>query len=380
MKASRSMGRKLSRVRLLVVSLVAVSAMFVVSACGSSSSNSTNSARKTSSTNTASAAAGARKGFKVAVLTPGTANDESWGQAITDGAKAAGAKYGAKVTVADNLNDPSQYQQQATAFAQAGYNLIINANASMGSVTQQLSKQFPSIKFGQVGVALTPLAGNESSDTPIFQDGTFEAGVLAGLMTKTNKVGAIGGFNFPVLTSEMEGFALGVRYANPKATIQRTYLNSWTDVGVAKAAAQAQASKGADIIFSATDQATQGMYQLAQSGGMLKYVIPQYIDEASQAPTVVPTSVLYNLQGAAGRFIDMYGENQWKSQNATLGVAQGVELAPYGAFAAKIPAAVQKRLAQVKADIASGKLKIPSLAVLGKSGSADKIDIKSLGS
>jgi basic membrane protein A len=324
-----------------------------------------------------SGGSGGNTGFKAAVLTPGTDNDGSWGQAVSEGARDAAKKYDAQVTIAQNLDTPAQYQQQGNAFAQAGYKVIVNANSSMGDVTKKLAAQYPDVHFGQIGIPLQ-LADNISTSSPIFQDGCVIAGVLAGLLTKTNKLGAIGGFDFPALNTEMEGFALGVKYANPKATVHRTFINTWTDTGKAKAAAQAQIAKGTDIIFSATDQATQGIYQLAQSGGQLKYVIPQYIDHASQAPDVVLATVVYNLQGATGSFIKMFGDGDWKSQNATLGVNDGVGLAYNPQLKGDIPADVQKKLDQVKQDIASGKLKIPSLEELGKSGSADSIDIGTL--
>ena len=225
----------------------------------------------------------------------------------------AGEKYGAEVTIAANLEEPSQYQQQGLALAQAGYDVIINANAAMGAVTEELAAKFPEVKFGQVAVGIEGPPENVASNTPQLPVATFQAGVLAALMSESGTLGAIGGYEFPALTSEMEGFALGARYINPKVKILRTYINTWTDAGKAKAAAQAQVSQGADIIFSATDQATQGMYQVAESGGGLKYVIPQYLDKAEQAPNVVLTSAVYNLQGAAGSFIEMYGKRRMES-------------------------------------------------------------------
>lgn len=349
-----------------LLALVVLALALALSACGGSASS--------------SSTGGAKKSLRVAVLMPGTANDGSWGQAVATGAKAFGARYGAKVTVAENLDDPTQYQQQANAFASAGYDLVIVANGAIGEVTAQLAKQYPNVKFGQIAASIPGLTPNVSTAVPQFQNGTFQAGVLAGLLTKTNKVGAIGGFQFPAVTAEMEAFLLGARWANPKVSVTRTYINSWTDTGKAKAAAQAQAAKGVDIIFSATDQASQGIFQLAQQGSTLKYVIPQYFDKNAQAPTVVLTSVLYNLQGITGSFIKMLAEGHWASQNAAPGLDQQVgELAPYHGLASAVPARVQATVAGVRQRIASGALKIPSLEVLGKPSSADQLDPTAIG-
>lgn len=370
--APENSGRQSTRrrLRLLIAAVTAIVALVVVAGCGGGSSSGGSGGGGES---------GKESGFKAAVLTPGTANDGSWGEAVAEGAEAAAKKFGAKVTIAANLEETAQYQQQGLALAQAGYNLIICANSSMASVIEELAKKFPNTKFGQVAVSINPLQPNISTSTPEFPTGTFQAGVLAGLMTKTGTVGTVGGFEFPTLNSEMEGFALGARYADPKVKVLRTFINTWTDASKAKAAAQAQASQGADIVFSATDQATQGMFQLAESGSSpLKYVIPQYLDKASQAPNVVLTTSVYNLQGATGSFIEMYGEGKWKSQNVTLGIEDGVGLEPNPAMESVIPPEVQKKLEEIEKKIETGELKVPTWEELGESGSAEKVDLKSL--
>ena len=368
-----------ARARLLLAALAAIFALVVVAGCGGGSGSSSSSGGETGGSETTAGGggeAGGQEGFKVAVLTPGTSNDGSWGEAVSEGAEETAEKYGAEVQIAANLEEPAQYQQQGLALAQAGYNVVINANAAMGSVTEELAKKFPDTKFGQVAVGIDPLPENVATNTPLLPDATFQAGVLAGLTSKSGTVGTIGGFEFPALTSEMEGFALGARYANPKIKILRTYINTWTDAGKAKAAAQAQASQGADVIFSATDQATQGIYQLAESGGTLKYVIPQYLDKSSQAPNVVLTSAVYNLQGAVGSFIEMYGEEDWKPENVEFGVEDGVGLAPNPEL--EVPGDVTKQVEEAEGKIASGELKIPSIEELGTNESAEGVDLKSL--
>lgn len=319
---------------------------------------------------------GKAKEIKVAVLTPGTANDGSWGEAVSNGAKDGGKKFGADVTVADNLNDTAQYQQQGNAFAAQGYDLVVNANASMISVTTDLAKKYPNVKFAQIGYVESP-AKNVRAVTPTFWQGTFLAGYLAGMLSKTGTVGTIGGFEFPLLTSEMEGFALGARYAKESTKIERRYINTWTDAGIAGSASEAMVAKGTDIIFSATDQATQGIFKTMQ-GESDHYVIAQYRDKHDQAPDVVLTSVLYGLDGITSSFIEDAAKDDWKSESLDVTIADGIELAPFYDLKDKVPADAQKKLATVEADIKSGAIVLPGLDVLGVTGAADKVDLSSL--
>ncbi|HZS93917.1 MAG TPA: BMP family ABC transporter substrate-binding protein [Chloroflexota bacterium] len=320
-------------------------------------------------------AAPAKKVFTAAVLFPGTPNDGSWGQSVAMGANAAAKKYGIKVSLSDNLNTPAQYQQQGSAFASKHYNFVLIANGSDPDVAVKLAKQFPKTMFCETAVTISNKPKNLCTNNGLFQDGDFAAGVLAGLITKTNHVGVIGGFNFPVLNSEMEGFILGARWINHKVKVSETFINTWTDVAAARTAAQAQIGAGADELFSATDQATQGIYAAAQLHPNT-YVYSQYFDTHSQAPKVAITSVLLNLNGFTETTLKWAKQGKLKNRNYVFGPKQGVgKLAPFYNLASAVPAAANKRLKTVESWIYSGKLKPP---FLGVSGSAVKYNLSKL--
>jgi basic membrane protein A len=332
--------------------------------------------------------------YQVAVLFPGTSNDGSWGQAWSTGADAAAKKYGAKVTLVGNLNTPDQYLSQASAFASKGYNLVIIANGGVGNADLQAAKQFPKTKFVQAPFQFVNAAAAQKRGEPANlghidaeqQQGAFLAGVLAGLITKTNKVASVNGYAFPALTRQPEAFSLGARCVNSKVTFSQKYINSWDDTALAKAAAQAFISNGADVLFSATDQAAQGMFQAAEAAPRPTYVIPSYFDSHSQAPKVVLTSVLYNLQGVAEDLIGLgdkgkIGDHFTKDYTyKNIGVGK---LAPFYNLASAVSPSAKAQLAAVTQKVLSGKIRIPDETLgsptIGTENSAAKIDVKSLG-
>jgi basic membrane lipoprotein Med (substrate-binding protein (PBP1-ABC) superfamily) len=305
----------------------------------------------------------AKADYKVAVLNPGTKNDGSWGQAVDEGALQYGKKAGATVTLVDALETPAQYQQQASSFANKGYDLVIIANGSDPQVVTALAKQFPKTMFCETAATIPNMAKNVCTNNLTYYDGDFLAGALAAMVSKSGHVGSIGGFSFPQLNWELNGFALGARYVNPKIKVSNTYVNTWTDVGVTRAAAQAQITSGADVIFSATDQATQGLYAAAQAKGDT-YAISQYFDTHSQAPKVVLTSVLFNLQGSVGQLIALGAAGKLKNKDYLTDFNAGAgKLAPFYDLApGVVTPAIQARLHKIEALIASGKLKVPALA------------------
>jgi basic membrane protein A len=332
--------------------------------------------------------------YQVAVLFPGTSNDGSWGQAWSEGANAAAKKYNAKVTLVGNLNTPDQYLSQASAFGSKGYNLIIIANGGVGNADLQAAQHFPKTKFVQAPFEFPTKAAEQKRGEPANlghidaeqQQGAFLAGALAGLITKTNKVASVNGYAFPALTRQPEAFSLGARCVNSKVSFSQKYINSWDDTALAKAAAQAFISNGADVLFSATDQAAQGMFQAAEAAPRPTYVIPSYFDSHNQAPKVVLTSVLYNLQGVAENLIMLgkqgkIGDHFYKDYTyKNIGVGK---LAPFYNLASAVSPEAKAGLAKVTSEVLSGKIKIPDETTgkptIGTPNTAAKIDVKSLG-
>jgi basic membrane protein A len=354
----------------LAAAVTAAACVLGVAACGGSSSPS-------GSASSSGTAASGKSNLKVALLTTGTPDDGSWGNAVIDGAKSGASKYGLKLSIADNINDDSTFTQDATAFASQGYNLIISGNGTEATTVLRLAKQYPTIKWAELAGTVPNPPANMVTVTPFFAQATFLAGYLAGSITKSGTVGAVGAEPFPALTSEMEGFLLGARYANPKVKTLQTYIGSYTDVSKGQAAAQQLASKGADVVLSATDEPTRGVIQ-AFSGMPQHYVIAQYFDKSSEAPKVILTSALYDLQGAIAKSIQLAATNTWHAGNLSWTVSNGVSLAPFHTLESAVPASVQKKLDQVRSDLESGKLVIPNLDVLGKVGAAAKIQLSSL--
>ncbi len=375
---SKNMKRG-NHVRLLTKgSSLLVAGVVFLTACSSGGSDSgTATTDPTQTTAASEAPAPEADPIRVALMTPGTANDGSWGQAVSEGTRAAVEAIGGELTISEDLNDAADYEQVGNAFGVEGYDLVINANASMTDVTNRMSVKFTDTKWGQIGLMDAP-AENEQARLPVLQEGTFVAGYIAGKTTKTNVLGTIGGFDFPALTAEMEGFALGARYANPDVKIIRNYINTWTDSAIAGAASEAMKAEGADIIFSATDQATQGIFAVMGETPE-HYVMAQYLDKSSQAPSVVLLSVLFGLGEICAGFVDQVATNTWTADSMTLTFGEGISIAINPGLESVMGSETLAEAAAIEEKISSGAMKIPGLDVLGVPNSGDEVDPTTLG-
>jgi basic membrane protein A and related proteins len=367
-----------------LLALIAVAVLAaVVAGCGGSDD-------KSSSTSTGGAA---KKNVKVAILSTGAVNNRSWANSWADGAKKAATDLGATVTMVGNVETPDQYTSQGASFAAKGYNVIIFAHGAMNDPAVKLAKQFPNVKFVQAPFEFATAKDQAAQPANLGhvdfkqEQGSFLAGAMAGFATKTNKVGAIYAFPFPALTRQTEAFGIGARCTNPKVTFTQKATNSFTDAGLARAAASSMYDSGIDVIFSAVDQAVQGIIAAANNSSTKPaYVVAQYRDQHSLGKNVVLTSVQYNLNGVAEDIVKAATENKigshyFKSydlQNLNVGT-----LAPLQNLAKALTPEETKQMAQITAAVKSGQIKVPDAVTgnptIGKLNSGEKIDPKSIG-
>jgi basic membrane protein A len=365
---------------LVAVAVVAV----IVAGCGSSDNSSSSSSTSTSA---------AAKNFKVAVLSTGATNNRSWANSWADGATKAAKDLGATVTMVGNVETPDQYTSQGASFAAKGYNMIIFAHGAMNDPAVKLAKQFPNVKFVQAPFEFPDKAAQQAQPPNLGhvdfkqEQGSFLAGAMAGLVTKTNKVGAVYAFPFPALTRQPEAFSLGARCTNPKVTFTQKATSSFTDAALARAAASSLFDSGVDVVFSAVDQAVQGVIAAANNSSTKPaYVVAQYRDQHDLGRNVVLTSVVYNLNGVAENIIKdgldkKVGAHYFKDYNlANFNVGT---LAPLQNLSSALTASDQKIMATVTQAVKDGTIKVPDAVTgsptIGKPGSAAKIDPTSLG-
>ena len=94
-------------------------------------------------------------------------------------------------------------------------------------------------------------------------------GIIAGALTKTDKVGYVGAFPIPEVKRHLNAFALGVRAANPEATVQSSWIYEWFNPSAAKEATEALIADGCDVFAFTEDSPT--VVQVAAENGLLSF-------------------------------------------------------------------------------------------------------------
>ena len=359
---------------------LAVSASVVIAACGSSTSSAPSGGGSSSpAAGSGSGAAAAGKTLGCMVTDTGGIDDRSFNASAWAGMQAA-AKASSNVTV-KYLQSTTQadYVPNINTFISQKCNIIVTVGFLMGDATQAAAKAHPSQKFAIVDFSYPKPLTNVS--TLVFntaQDG-FQGGYLAAGMSKTGKVATFGGQKLPSVTIYMDGFYDGVQYYNQKhgthvqvlgwneGTQNGSFTGDFTNQTKGQTLTQTFISEGADIIFPVAGNvglgAAKAVQQANNAAGSQK-VNMMWVDtdgciSAAQYCKYFITSVQKGIVAAVSTAVTSTANGTFKGGNYVGTLANGgVALAPFHDFDSQVPAALKNELAQVKAGIVDGSIKI----------------------
>ena len=145
------------------------------------------------------------------------------------------------------------------------------------------------------------------------EEGSFLVGALSGLLTKTNKVGFVGGMEIPLIRKFQAGFVAGVKAVNPNAQVIVKYAGAtsaaFKDPTKGKELALAEYHAGADIIFHASGSTGLGVFEAALELGKLAIGVDS--DQHDEAPGAILTSMVKRVDTAVFDTIRDLKAGQW---------------------------------------------------------------------
>jgi basic membrane protein A len=262
-------------------------------------------------------------GLKVAMLTSGPINDEGWNQTAYEGLLAL-EQAGAEIANTENVAQADQLDL-IRSYGDQGFDVIIGHGFEYGDALMQAAEEYPEVAFIQIG----GIADNgKNIASYVFRPGEagYVAGIVAGLMTKSNKIGGVGAVEIPPIAADYNAYAIAARTVNPEIEdVPVAYTGSWVDIPKAKEAAIAQIDSGIDVIFANGDNANVGAIEAAAENGAV-FAIGMTRDQSHLAPELVLTS---NVQRVDNILINAITEIQagtieWG--NTVVGMAEGAQM------------------------------------------------------
>ena len=279
--------------------------------------------------------------------------EQQWVSRIHKALNAAQARGEIEYKASENVSN-ADYERVMRQYAQEGSNFIMGESFAVEAAARKVAKDFPKVSF-LMGSSGKPQAPNFSVFDNYIQEPAFLSGMIAGGMTKSGKIGMVGGFPIPEVNRLMHAFMAGAKETNPKVEFMVTFINSWFDPPKAKEAAFAMIDKGADVMYAERF----GVSDAAKERG--KLAIGNVINTQAQYPDTVVSSALWNMEPSIDRALKLVKAGKFTAEDYgqySMMKHKGSELAPLGTFDKKIPADIVAKTRAKEKMILDGKFTV----------------------
>lgn len=252
----------------------------------------------------------------------------------------------------------SDYEKNLTALAQAKVPFIVAVGLGMKDSLQKVAAKFPDTKFALVDetVDLPNVRGLKFKE----EEGSFLAGYLAALMSKTGKLGFVGGAEIPLIKKFEAGYIAGAKTANPAIIVlPAKYTGSWNDADLGKQTARTLYGQGADIIYHASGACGKGVFEAAKETN--NFAIGVDSDQDYLVEGKILTSMVKRVDEAVYQSIKDYKEGNFSAGEKIYDLkSMGVGLSEMKYTRDMIGPEKIEKVGQAEKDIIDGKIKVPT--------------------
>jgi basic membrane lipoprotein Med (substrate-binding protein (PBP1-ABC) superfamily) len=250
----------------------------------------------------------------------------------------------------------TDYVRVMREYADSGVALVVGEAFGISREARAVADDYPEVSF-LMGDPFKPHGKNFAVFDNYIHEPCYLMGMIAGTITKTNKIGMVGGYPIGEVNRLFHAFMAGARSVNPDAQFKVTFIGSWYDPPKAKEAAFAEIEAGVDVLYAER----AGVVDAAREKGILAFGNVNDMNKEENGKDVVVTSALWSMEMAianaiadvkAGKFTAV-DYKEW-----TMMAKGGASLAPYYEFEDRIPADVKAKVEALKADILAGRFTV----------------------
>ena len=246
--------------------------------------------------------------------------------------------------------DPALIESAVEELVDNGADIIFGCSTGYASILSELQEEFPEVVFAQ--------QNNDVYDNIVeFQirgyEGMFQAGYLCALMNEgSNELGFEASMDEGSVRTAINAYALGAKYANPDATVQVVWADSWYDLDIEANNAKTLIDSG--IKYMGMEASSPAVPQTCEENGA--FCVGYNIDMQESAPGAVLTSFTWNW---APIFEDILQKTADGTIDISANYYEGGECSKLADFNADlVPEDIQAKVNEVKEKIASGEINI----------------------
>ncbi|MGN0779511.1 MAG: BMP family protein [Aristaeellaceae bacterium] len=303
--------------------------------------------------------------LSVAVVLAGTQGDRSFYDSSVEGLNQLVADFGVLPKIFECKEDASLYESSLVTAAE-NCDVVIAVGWQFWDALSGTEKtpgvpvDFPETKFIFIDNGLDGIGDNLMSIVYKQNEGSFLVGYIAGTMSKTGKIGVVGGEDSATINDFIVGYEAGAQYANAATVVERKYTDDYEDPAKGKEAALALYDSGCDIVFAVAGKTGEGVFEAAAETG--NYAIGVDSDQKYINPDLILCSMVKKVNKSIYDVVSdlegMFQPNQiWNADMATgyIDVAYGTEDMPQ-----QVSDELKAQVEELKAKIISGEIVVPS--------------------
>lgn len=249
--------------------------------------------------------------LNVALVVAGGLGDRSFYDSSNEGLKMAIEKLGVEGKVLECKNDPTLYTDQLVQASTAS-DVVVVVGFEFYDVIQEVAAEFPDKKY----VYIDNVIENVENITCIDykeNEGSFLAGALAAMESKTGKIGMVGGMDIPVIRNFQVGYEAGAKYINPDIQVETIFAGDFEDPAKGKESALALYAKDIDIVFQVAGKTGEGVFEAAKDTG--KFAIGVDSDQRYINPDAIIASMIKGVDISIYETIEKIQKGEFESGN-----------------------------------------------------------------
>lgn len=294
--------------------------------------------------------------LKVGFLYTGSASDCGWNNAHEKGRQyLETAMKGSVVTSrAENIPENASSERVMEKMIAQGNKTIFVTSYGFLEPALRVAKRHPDVRFMHCGRTVPPGVKNVGSYfSSEYYECLYAAGIVAGKVTRSNKLAFVGGYPIPALLWCINAFTLGARSVNPKATVQIVWINSWEDPTAEAEAARSLIEQGCDVLASSLNT-SMTVCRTAEKAKVFSVGVSYDLHDL--APNGWLTGQAWNWGPLYVKIMNSIKDNSWKADNLRFGIQDGYAgLSPFGKA---VPSVVRSQALNAMTALKEHKLQI----------------------
>ena len=211
----------------------------------------------TATTNTS--ADSSKASFQIGLIVSGSTADGGWNQLAWEGVQKLQDTMGAKVSKLEKI-DASKAQGEMRDYANRGVDLVIGHGYEFADPAVEAAKAAASGKTKFVVSGYPEAKPGIMTLNFDLSQACYQLGIIAAHVTKSGKLGFIGGQKIPSLVACYNGFTAGAKSVRADVSVTEAYT-SWDRPELSKSQSEAFFQQKVDVILQNVDAASRGVFE-----------------------------------------------------------------------------------------------------------------------